>query len=153
MAALPAGSLGRARLRRTGLYGFATEPPAASRPWRVTIPHAGEPGGRRAAIPLGRQAATPPTSSSDRKADAARFALSCADVLRTCMCRLQRQGRSPRGVRCPSWIAPSTVSQISSPLRPTLRQDRAARFGLLRGVFIKLRFTKLPHSASQSCLH
>lgn len=42
-------------------------------------------------------------------------------------------GRSPRGVRCPSVIAPSTVPQISSPFQPTLNQDRAKALWLSAG--------------------
>lgn len=42
-------------------------------------------------------------------------------------------GRSPRGVRCPSLGAPSTVPQISSPFQPTLNQDRAKALWLSAG--------------------
>lgn len=104
-----------------------------------TVPHAG---GRlrhppRFAHPLGF-----------RRPRSGRHALARSRLRRPCcarhVCRLQRQKALAARRPLPVWIASSTVSQISSPLRPTLHQDRAAlrRCGFLRGVFIKLALYK-----------
>lgn len=42
-------------------------------------------------------------------------------------------GRSPRGVYCPSVIAPSTVPRSFSPFQPTLNRDRAKALWLSAG--------------------
>lgn len=93
-------------------------------PGRLTIPHAG---GRPAAIPLG--CASPLALGQHGACKAPCNSLlppgggpRCRRVISGhCVAR----GRSPRGVHCPSETAPSTIPQTSSPLRPTLSQDRA----------------------------
>lgn len=143
------------------LYGFATEPPKASRPCRVTIPHANAGRSGRCLQQLPGKATASGRPSPGAGAKSGCFAPApAAPVQARCWLPLAAaMGRSPRGVRCPSWIAPSTVSQISSPLWPTLRQDRecwSTRFVFLRGVSIKLRFTNPPPSEPQSrrtCRH
>lgn len=80
--------------------------------------------GDAAGIPLG--AASPPKELHRTALHAMRSAFGAGSLRSMVSGRpAAASGRSARAVRCPSKSAPSTVPQISSPLRPTLNRDRA----------------------------